>query len=295
MGYGTVNLGYPVKTGKPGGVATLDESGKVPPDQLPEMDYDPAGSADKVQKSLNSHTSNKQNPHGVTAEQVGADPKGSASSAVSTHNQDEGAHPAIQEKLNGVSMAVRATYPVADGQTIKSGDVVDVVNGEIQKTSTPQSKDAIALQSGTAGQSIEVIYSGTVAADWVTDGQSIESDGVYGVGVMDKVLQVWSKDRPGRVSTGSYIGTGGTPSTREIYLGFSPYALILYSLDTDNVVAGWHANNLAIVTRDAPFEATIGTSNEKCTITITDTGFITYSDNWYYNQTGKKWNYIALR
>ena len=58
--------------GKENGVAELDSSGKVPAAQLPDMDYDPAGSADAVQKALNTHTSNKQNPHGVTATQVGA-------------------------------------------------------------------------------------------------------------------------------------------------------------------------------------------------------------------------------
>ena len=58
--------------GKANGVAKLDSSGKVPSSQLPAMDYDPAGSADAVQQALNTHTSNKQNPHGVTAAQVGA-------------------------------------------------------------------------------------------------------------------------------------------------------------------------------------------------------------------------------
>ena len=56
--------------GMPNGLAELDESGKVPTEQLPEMNYDPAGSAEKVQKSLTAHTSDKKNPHGVTAEQV---------------------------------------------------------------------------------------------------------------------------------------------------------------------------------------------------------------------------------
>lgn len=36
------------------------------------MDYDPAGSAAAVQKALSAHTGNKNNPHAVTAEQVGA-------------------------------------------------------------------------------------------------------------------------------------------------------------------------------------------------------------------------------
>ena len=58
--------------GKPGGVATLGPDGKVPAGQLPKMDYDPSGSAAAVQKNLTAHTGNKNNPHAVTAEQVGA-------------------------------------------------------------------------------------------------------------------------------------------------------------------------------------------------------------------------------
>lgn len=58
--------------GQPGGVATLGPDGKVPGEQLPKMDYDPAGSAAAVQKNLTAHTGNKNNPHAVTAEQVGA-------------------------------------------------------------------------------------------------------------------------------------------------------------------------------------------------------------------------------
>lgn len=54
------------------GVASLDSSGKVPESQLPELDFDSAGSAAAVQGNLNAHINNKQNPHGVTAAQVGA-------------------------------------------------------------------------------------------------------------------------------------------------------------------------------------------------------------------------------
>ena len=58
--------------GAAGGVATLDGSGKVPAAQLPEMDYDPAGSAQAVETELAAHTADMGNPHGVTAAQVGA-------------------------------------------------------------------------------------------------------------------------------------------------------------------------------------------------------------------------------
>ena len=82
--------------------AELGEDGKVPAAQLPAMDFDPAGSAAAVQTALSGHTgdnvrhltaaertawnakadgastsahiSNTNNPHGVTAAQVGAVP-----------------------------------------------------------------------------------------------------------------------------------------------------------------------------------------------------------------------------
>lgn len=44
--------------GRASGVASLDEDGKVPAGELPEMNYDPAGSAQAVQQALNSHAAN---------------------------------------------------------------------------------------------------------------------------------------------------------------------------------------------------------------------------------------------
>lgn len=52
--------------------AELGADGKIPAEQLPEMNYDTAGSAATVQANLDAHTGNKSNPHGVTAAQVGA-------------------------------------------------------------------------------------------------------------------------------------------------------------------------------------------------------------------------------
>ena len=52
--------------------AELGADGKIPAEQLPEMNYDTAGSAAAVQANLNAHTGNKSNPHGVTAAQVRA-------------------------------------------------------------------------------------------------------------------------------------------------------------------------------------------------------------------------------
>lgn len=60
--------------GRAGGVAELGMDGKVPAAQLPEMDYDPGGSAAAVEAKLGVHTGSKNNPHGVTAAQTGARP-----------------------------------------------------------------------------------------------------------------------------------------------------------------------------------------------------------------------------
>lgn len=104
--------------------------------------------------------------------------------------------------------------------------ILTVSGNQIAGSFIDGSQGAIALKSGTAGQSIEVIYSGTVAADWVTEGQVISSPGVYGAGALDGVLQVWSKDRPvgTKIVTGSYIGTGtyGAKNPNSITFDFAP-------------------------------------------------------------------------
>ncbi len=46
--------------------------GKVSESQMPEMNYDAAGAAEAVQKRLSAHISSNNNPHRVTAAQIGA-------------------------------------------------------------------------------------------------------------------------------------------------------------------------------------------------------------------------------
>lgn len=64
------------------------------------------------------------------------------------------------------------------------------------KQNTPY--QAIALSSGTSGQTIQVIYSGIINASWVTAGQKITSTatGVQGYGVKNGMLEVFPYYRP---------------------------------------------------------------------------------------------------
>lgn len=83
--------------GKPNGVAGLGSDGKVPQEQLPKMDYAPA-----------SHATNKNNPHGVTAAQVGAP----TTAAFNGHTGDGVKHVTAEErtKWNGKGAPYRHTF-----------------------------------------------------------------------------------------------------------------------------------------------------------------------------------------
>lgn len=91
----------------------------------------------------------------------------------------------------------------------------------IRDNSLPNPTQAIALQSGTAGQTIPVCYSGIVKAPFVSQGDVISSSGVTGVGILDGVLQVYAKDAPEKVVTGSYVGNGTYGQSNPNTLTFS--------------------------------------------------------------------------
>ena len=105
--------------GQPGGVASLDETGKVPESQLPNMNYDPAGSAQAVQKNLTAHINNKSNPHGVTAAQAGADPAGSAAAVQA----------ALMPLINAAQSAAEAAQDTADAASNRANGTLRYKSG----------------------------------------------------------------------------------------------------------------------------------------------------------------------
>lgn len=129
--------------GKPSGVATLGADGKVPAGQLPEMNYEQAGAAAAVQQNLNSHTGNKNNPHGVTATDVGALPANGTAAAANKlatprtiqTNLGSTAAPDFDGTKN-VTPGVTGVLPVANGGTgnssgyVRTGHRVDITIGQ---------------------------------------------------------------------------------------------------------------------------------------------------------------------
>ena len=110
--------------------------------------------------------------------------------------------------------------------------ILEVSGNQIAGGFTVNSTQAIALQSGEAGQNIEVIFAGTTAADFVTEGQAIPSDGVYGYGLVGgwlNVIPYWAKEAGVRIATGSYVGTGsyGASNPNSLTFPFVPKIVLI--------------------------------------------------------------------
>ena len=123
--------------------AELGADGKVPPEQLPEMKFDPSGSAAAVQKNLDAHTGNKNNPHAVTAAQVGADPAGSAAAVQSSLS----AHTGNRSNPHGVTAQQVGADPAGTAAAVQQA-----LTSQIAALTT-QMGGKVSFQTGT--------YSGT--------------------------------------------------------------------------------------------------------------------------------------
>ena len=100
--------------------ATVGEDGKIPKEQLPELHYDPEGSSEAVQTALNSHIQNKNNPHGVTAEQVGADKAGTAEAKAKTVQNNLDTHASDKSNPHTVTAAQVGADVVGSAAAVKT-------------------------------------------------------------------------------------------------------------------------------------------------------------------------------
>lgn len=125
------------------GIPSLGSDGKIPSSQLPAMNYDPAGSAAAVQKNLDAHTGNKNNPHAVTAAQVGADPAGSAAAVQSSLS----AHTGNRSNPHGVTAQQVGADPAGTAAAVQQALASQIA------ALTTQMGGKVSFQTGT--------YSGT--------------------------------------------------------------------------------------------------------------------------------------
>ena len=261
--------------GQPDGVASLDGEGKVPEEQLPEMNYDPAGSAEAVQEALEAHTGNQKNPHGVTAEQAGA------AEAEHTHVADD----ITSGTLNTSRLP---TIPVNKGGTGKTSWTANRLiypsgSTALSQLAFPSSAGSV-LRQGTSG-----------APYW-----SSIADLVTAMGAV-------------RIKCGTYTGNGAydsesshTSNPQTINVGLNPKAVLVMS-ETGSMDSGsgryygglvWDGSDLVVF-----LDTNYGDINAKV-ITLTNSGFTVYAQrvqmgSSYYryiatNEDGLKYRYIVF-
>lgn len=93
--------------------------------------------------ALNKHAADNENPHGVTAAQVGADASGTAAAKVSAHNTSKDAHADIRSAV--------ATAQSAAGSAIDAAhQVADAINAHAASTENPHgvTEEQVAAASG---------------------------------------------------------------------------------------------------------------------------------------------------
>jgi hypothetical protein len=112
--------------------------------------------------SLGAHTGNTSNPHQVTAEQTGADPTGTAASAVSAHNSSGTAHSDIRTAIAGKEKAGAAA------------EVQTNLNGHTGNTTVHITAGERAGWNGKSGKAVSFTVTLT-AAGWSGNAQTVSN------------------------------------------------------------------------------------------------------------------------
>lgn len=102
--------------------------------------------------------------------------------------------------------AITKTYPVAAGNSIVAGDVVDVVDGKVTKNTTKN--EAISLTTATDGQPCTICYDGGVSIPTMKAGKSIISEGVMAHCLYDGWVDVvghWTHKQRFKLAQSVYI------------------------------------------------------------------------------------------
>ena len=112
--------------------------------------------------SLGAHTGNTDNPHQVTAAQAGADPTGTAASAVSAHNSSSTAHSDIRTALAGKEAAGAAAA------------VQDNLDGHTGNTTVHITASERTSWNGKSGKAVSFTVTLT-AAGWSGNAQTVSN------------------------------------------------------------------------------------------------------------------------
>ena len=191
------------------------------------------------------------------------------------------------------TVGYREAFILPTGTVFNENGTVSTIS-ELTISGTPS--QAIALQGGSAGDTIPVIFSGVAQLSGVTQGQKITSGGVQGFGAMDGWLSVFPYWLPGvKIATGSYIGTGTTGSGSPVTL-VAPFSKILAVFVSPDSSYTYNGNMLAANGQSRA--STSDYSREGVTFNWSIPGSVSYWNNSDatagMNQSEQKYFYILV-
>lgn len=161
-------------------------------------------------------------------------------------------------------------FSYADGGNSNYGTttILEIFGNQIAGSFIDTSKDAIALADGTGGQSIPVGFGGYCECPGVTEGDTIDSSGVWAYSPNDGWLKIVDAQEK-RVITGTFT-TGQAGTINSVNLGFKPSVVMVYDYNNNTNASsipgasGSQANTMNCIRIIAT-----ETGNTK----LTDTGF----------------------
>lgn len=175
--------------------------------------------------------------------------------------------------------------------------LLEVDGDQIAGSFLDNSKDAIALEPGEAGQAIQVAFSGNVELPGMAAGTRIDSPGVCAYCPLDGWLDVVPEWQKGYV-VGEYIGTGtfGAANPTVIDVGFRPAAVMIQPNDTQYII---RASFILIYGTDyGTVGGSAGSDASILYLSWSDTGLSFYNPENQMNQlnqTNLRYRYIAWR
>lgn len=177
--------------------------------------------------------------------------------------------------------------------------ILEVNGNQIAGGFTVNSTQAIALESGEAGQNIDVIFAGTTAADFVTEGQAIPSDGVYGYGPVAGWLNViphWAKEAGVKIATGSYVGTGkcGSSNPNTLTFEFVPKLVIVTPSSGGGILVMIAGAKNAVINQFTGDSINVLLWNETRLSWYTQNITEDYYSNTQMNQSNTEYVYVAI-
>ncbi len=219
--------------------ADLGEDGKIVLAQLPDMDYDPAGSAAAVDSKLTAHMEDEDNPHGVTASQTGAAPATHAA-----QHAAGGSDPVTPAAIGAASTthaaqhAANSSDPVTPADIgaapeVHSHDATDIASGTLDSArlpTVPVAKGGTGKTSWTANRLIYPSAADTLAQlAFPSVAGSLLRQGTSGTPYWTSPADLVVAMGTATILSGSYTGTNtsGAGNKNSLTFSFTPKLIVI--------------------------------------------------------------------